>query len=92
LIRFTKAGVSGETELLKTGHIGEELAHRVHTCAQRLGADLALIDTHGRRGVRRAILGSVAERFVRLSECPVLLVRTDDARPNGTRMPDAQRV
>ncbi|WNC95062.1 universal stress protein [Paraburkholderia sp. FT54] len=80
--RFAKAGVSGATELVETGHIGEEVAHRLLTCAQRLGADLAVIGTHGRRGVRRAILGSVAERFVRLSECPVLLVRTDDARPN----------
>jgi nucleotide-binding universal stress UspA family protein len=80
--RFAKAGVSGTTELVETGHIGEEVAHRLLTCAQRFGADLAVIGTHGRRGVRRAILGSVAERFVRLSECPVLLVRTDDARPN----------
>jgi len=30
--------------------------------------------THGRRGVRRLMLGSVAERVLRLARCPVLLV------------------
>jgi nucleotide-binding universal stress UspA family protein len=38
-----------------------------------------VVGTHGRRGVRRLVLGSVAERFIRTSSCPVLLVRGDDA-------------
>lgn len=38
-------------------------------------ADLIVIGTHGRRGVSRALLGSVAERVVRLSPVPVLTVR-----------------
>jgi nucleotide-binding universal stress UspA family protein len=81
--RFADAGVSGETELLETQNIGEDVAQCLHMHAQRLGAELAVIGTHGRRGVRRAILGSVAERFLRMSECPVLLVRTDDAHADG---------
>jgi nucleotide-binding universal stress UspA family protein len=77
--RLAAAGVSGETELAETESAGEDIAHCLHKCAQRIGAHLAIMGTHGRRGVRRAILGSVAERFVRLSGCPVLLVRMDDA-------------
>ena len=39
------------------------------------GADLVVIGTHGRRGIRRLLLGSVAEGLTRISSRPVLLVR-----------------
>ena len=42
--------------------------------AQSLGCDLIVVGTHGRRGLSRALLGSVAERVVRLSTIPVLTV------------------
>ena len=38
-------------------------------------ADLIVIGTHGRGGLNRALLGSVADRIVRLAPCPVLTVR-----------------
>ena len=38
-------------------------------------ADLIVIGTHGRRGMGHFLMGSVAERVVRLSPCPVLTVR-----------------
>jgi nucleotide-binding universal stress UspA family protein len=38
-------------------------------------ADLVVIGTHGRGGVERALLGSVADRVMRLAPCPVLTVR-----------------
>ncbi len=40
--------------------------------------DLVVMGTHGRRGVPRAVLGSVAEKIVRMSPCPVLTVRARD--------------
>ena len=40
-----------------------------------LHADLVVMGTHGRRGIRRALLGSVAETVVRASPVPVLTVR-----------------
>lgn len=43
---------------------------------QRLGADLVVMATHGRRGLKHLVLGSVAERVVRESTVPVLTVRT----------------
>src|SRR5262249_35151953 len=39
------------------------------------GADLVIIGSHGRGGVSRALLGSVADRVIRLTRCPVLTVR-----------------
>ncbi|HYB40137.1 MAG TPA: universal stress protein [Candidatus Methylomirabilis sp.] len=41
-------------------------------------ADLVVIGTHGRGGVSRALLGSVADRVVRMASCPVLTVRKSD--------------
>ena len=38
-------------------------------------ADLLVIGTHGRGGMSRALIGSVADRVVRLAPCPVLTVR-----------------
>lgn len=43
--------------------------------ANEIEADLIVMGTHGRRGLRHAILGSVAEEVVRLAECPVLTIR-----------------
>ncbi|HSE93925.1 MAG TPA: universal stress protein [Methylomirabilota bacterium] len=38
-------------------------------------ADLLVVGTHGRGGVERALIGSVADRVIRLAPCPVLSVR-----------------
>lgn len=43
----------------------------------RLDADLVVMATHGRGGLGRAMLGSVADHVVRHAGCPVLLVRPD---------------
>jgi nucleotide-binding universal stress UspA family protein len=43
--------------------------------AEHLDADAIVVGTHGRRGARRLLLGSVAERVVRLAGCPVIVAR-----------------
>lgn len=43
--------------------------------ASQRGADLLVISSHGRRGIARLALGSVADRVVARAPCPVLLVR-----------------
>ncbi|HWO20984.1 MAG TPA: universal stress protein [Kofleriaceae bacterium] len=43
--------------------------------AARICADLIVMGTHGRRGISRLVLGSVAEDIVRRAPCPVLAVR-----------------
>lgn len=53
--------------------------------AEEVGADLIVIGTHGRTGLRRGLLGSVAERVVRGARCPVLTVRIEgDCDPLST--------
>jgi nucleotide-binding universal stress UspA family protein len=50
-------------------------AKEIAQLAADLEADLVIVGTHGRRGVARALIGSVAENTVRLAPCPVLVVR-----------------
>lgn len=45
--------------------------------ARELAADLVVVGTHGRSGVRRILLGSVAEKTIRLAESSVLVARGD---------------
>jgi nucleotide-binding universal stress UspA family protein len=46
----------------------------INAAAKETSADLIVIGTHGRRGVARALIGSVAEKVVRTAPCPVLTV------------------
>ncbi len=55
--------------------VGGPAADRIVREARKLGADLIVLGTHGRRGVRRLVLGSDAEQVVRTAPVPVLLVR-----------------
>lgn len=43
-------------------------------------ADMLVIGTHGRSGLNRLLMGSVAERVVRVAPCPVLTVRPRNGR------------
>jgi universal stress protein A len=49
-------------------------ASEIFRAARRAHADLIVMGTHGRTGVSRLFLGSVAERVVREARCPVLTV------------------
>jgi nucleotide-binding universal stress UspA family protein len=54
----------------------EGIAHdRIVRAARSTRADLIVLGTHGRTGLGRAFLGSVAARVVTLAPCPVLTVR-----------------
>ena len=55
-----------------TGRAGEEIVRQ----ARLVGADLIVLGTHGRRGLKRLVLGSDAEDVVRTAPVPVLLVRS----------------
>ena len=43
--------------------------------AKEISADLIVLPSHGRQGISRFLVGSVAERVVRLSPCPVLILK-----------------
>ena|SRR5581483_11873525 len=53
--------------------------------ARQAHAELIVMGTHGRTGLERLLMGSVAEQVVRRSTCPVLTVRTPfpEAAPAG---------
>lgn len=51
----------------------------INQTAKELAVDLIVMGTHGRRGISRALLGSVAETVVRSAPCAVLTVRLRDA-------------
>jgi nucleotide-binding universal stress UspA family protein len=62
-----------------TGHISAGTASiEILRAASSLGADLVLVGTHGRTGLSRMVLGSVAESIVRKASCPVVVVRPKD--------------
>jgi len=55
--------------------ISGSTAETILACAKRKHADLICVGTHGRGGVTRMLLGSVAEKIVQRAECNVLVVR-----------------
>lgn len=57
--------------LLRTGDARDLICQT----AKELHVDLIVMGTHGRRGVARALLGSVTENVVRQAPCPVLTIR-----------------
>ena len=65
----------------------QTVAHVVVAQARKLRADVIVIGTHGRRGLKRILLGSDAESVVREAPVPVLLVR---ARERAARKPKAK--
>jgi universal stress protein A len=54
-------------------------AHGICRYAEKVGADLIVISTHGRTGLAHLLIGSVAERVVRHASCPVLTLRSHRA-------------
>ena len=52
-----------------------DVAHEIITYAEREGFDLVTMATHGRSGIDRFVMGSIAEKVVRSTIKPVLLIR-----------------
>ncbi|MFB6083263.1 MAG: universal stress protein [Halorientalis sp.] len=78
-------GVDTVTEI-RTG----DPASEVLDYADEIEADLIVAGTHGRSGVERRLIGSVAERLVRHAECPVMTVRLPESDETVTE-PDQAR-
>ena len=56
---------------IKIGDAG----HCIADHAQHVKADIIVMPSHGRRGFKRLLLGSVAERVLRLADCSVLILK-----------------
>jgi len=71
----TKGGNIAVRAVLRVGPPWIELG----AVADEEGADLIVVGTHGRRGLSRALLGSVAERTVRTASRPVLVMHAEQS-------------
>lgn len=81
---FGQRGVRGLTRTIDA--YGEDVASILCRIADECEADLVVMGTHGRHGIGRLMLGSVAESFLRRANMPVLLVRRardQDEIPSG---------
>jgi nucleotide-binding universal stress UspA family protein len=54
---------------------GDDAAAALAQCAARFGVDVICIASHGRSGITRALVGSVADRLLRATRRPVLVLR-----------------
>lgn len=69
---LSQAGATGSVQLhILEGDPGVEIVK----LADALKADLIVLPSHGRTGLAHLLIGSVAERVVRLAHCPVLVLR-----------------
>ncbi|HID76495.1 MAG TPA: universal stress protein [Planctomycetaceae bacterium] len=57
--------------VIRFGDPGHEIAHY----ADQVEAGLVVVASHGRTGLKRLLIGSVADRVVRLAHCPVLVLK-----------------
>lgn len=72
------AGINVDTQLIEA--FGKAAGEHVVKAAQEWAADIIVCGTHGRRGLRRIVLGSDAEYLVRHAPVPILLVRAVGAK------------
>ena len=71
-VNTVRKQVPEATSILHAGTPGEQIL----TAIKETGADLVVMGTHGRRGLGHVMFGSVAEKTVRQSPIPVLVVRS----------------
>jgi nucleotide-binding universal stress UspA family protein len=69
LARSSSLGGRGLGIHVRTGSASEEIV----VFAESIGAEMIVVGTHGRRGLRKLLLGSVAARVVERATCPVLI-------------------
>ncbi len=73
---FTRHNVRGTSQSIDT--YGESIATILLENVESSGADLMVMGTHGRAGIERFFLGSVAESVLRQIRVPLLLVRSSE--------------
>ncbi|WP_321937849.1 universal stress protein [Paraburkholderia sp. J8-2] len=86
--RMAQQAVKGTSRSIEVELPAEDVAQCIQQAAADWHADLIVMGTHGRRGVRRLVLGSVAERVLRSACCPVLLVPARGASPEQQEQPN----
>jgi len=70
-----KKGVKAQRKLIESSELMSYVADEILTDAKKWRADLIVMGTHGRRGIKRLFWGSVAESIARNSTTPILIFR-----------------
>lgn len=70
---FAQTGIQGTIRAADSN--GEEIAAVIHRIAAEDEVDLVVLGTRGLSGVKRLLIGSVAESYLRMADRPVMLVR-----------------
>ena len=83
LREFVKRALGESPPHLETLVVEAAATDAISASASTFSADLIVMGTHGYRGLRRLLLGSVAEHVLHSSEIPVLMVRPDTTAPKG---------
>lgn len=65
-------------------------AHAICDLADEEGVDMIVMGTHGRTGLKRLLMGSVAEHVVRWANCPVLTFKTPHKEAEAERPENAE--
>ncbi|WP_207001775.1 universal stress protein [Trinickia mobilis] len=81
---FTEKRVAGSVRAIDS--YGETIAQVLMRAAEEFDANLIVMGTHGRTGMRRLLLGSVTESLLRETTVPLLLLKeTPEAEPEAER-------
>jgi nucleotide-binding universal stress UspA family protein len=72
-------GETGKVRRIDAVVIGKKTAEKIAEYAQKHEIDLIVIASHGRTGIKHAVLGSVTEKVIRSAHCPVLVLRPSAA-------------
>ena len=73
--RVPRAAAQGGRKVEVEVAAGSDVAGVITQAAERYGADLICMGTHGRTGMVRAVMGSVAQAVMARSDRPVVMVR-----------------
>lgn len=80
--RSQHAGEALRQELIKRGHAETQIVirfgdpgHEIAQYAEEVDAGLIIVSSHGQSALARLLIGSVADRVVRLAHCPVLVLK-----------------
>jgi len=83
-----KAAGQAVTTRIEVGIPSQE----VQAVASKIGADLLVVGTHGRTGLDHVLVGSTAERVVRMAPCPVLAVKADKSATGAVTVETVKRI
>lgn len=69
--KFAEFGIEADTQLLE----GQSISTEIAKAAKQLNADVVVIGSHGRTGLKKLLLGSVAQSVLGEVDVPVLIVK-----------------